>query len=240
MAMKTSTKTPAAAPTRAALESDVAPRANTRTAGAPRLKLTPLFQYSVNLKRFAIGPTPSGDRQVFGIEGGDFRFLDGSELAGKVLPLGGDWALDGPDAITRLDIRAVLEPYPVDGSPPFIFVQATGVLILPPSLRQQLQSDQSAQLQWEDAVCLSSIRLEARAPGLERSLGEAKIEGFRELFPHDSLARSPAKASASPSAAGAGTGDWSWLNHVVAVGQGRLRYLGVDWVVYSVVGDEPA
>lgn len=50
--------------------------------------------------------TPSGDRLIMPIKGGDFY---GERLKGIVRPNGADWILNRPDGTTVLDVRITLE-----------------------------------------------------------------------------------------------------------------------------------
>ncbi|WP_082942965.1 DUF3237 domain-containing protein [Mycobacterium sp. 852002-40037_SCH5390672] len=68
-----------------------------------------------------VGPGPQGVR-VF-IETGE-GIVEGERLNGKVLPVGGDWALIGPDGWCRLDVRTQLEMD--DGAA--IYVQLHGLI----------------------------------------------------------------------------------------------------------------
>ncbi|MCW5770100.1 MAG: DUF3237 domain-containing protein [Rhodospirillaceae bacterium] len=53
-----------------------------------------------------LGETPFGRRRIVGIAGGRFT---GERLSGKVLPVGGDWALIRRDGVFNIDVRALLE-----------------------------------------------------------------------------------------------------------------------------------
>ncbi len=50
--------------------------------------------------------TPSGDRQIVRIQGGEFS---GDRLRGQIRPNGADWILNRPDGTTVLDVRMTLE-----------------------------------------------------------------------------------------------------------------------------------
>jgi Protein of unknown function (DUF3237) len=69
-------------------------------------------QYLMTLQVFADPPpavlerTPSGDRQIMRIRGGEFH---GDRLQGQVRPNGADWILNRPNGITVLDVRITLE-----------------------------------------------------------------------------------------------------------------------------------
>lgn len=72
------------------------------------MKLEYLMEYSVTLQYppQALSGSPFGNRFIFPVTGGSF---EGPRLKGKILPVGGDWALQGDDEIFRLDYRATLE-----------------------------------------------------------------------------------------------------------------------------------
>ena len=54
----------------------------------------------------AIGALAQGKRAIFPITGGEFS---GPRLHGRVLPGGGDWALERADGVLELDLRVTLE-----------------------------------------------------------------------------------------------------------------------------------
>jgi hypothetical protein len=70
-----------------------------------------------------VGATPSGQRQIFDVSGGE---VSGSRVSGRVLPSGGDWILVGADGVGRLDVRAAVET----GDGARIYVQYPGVMVL--------------------------------------------------------------------------------------------------------------
>ncbi len=53
-----------------------------------------------------LGETPFGRRRIVAISGGRF---EGDRLSGKVLPVGGDWALIRRDGVFAIDVRALLQ-----------------------------------------------------------------------------------------------------------------------------------
>jgi hypothetical protein len=53
-----------------------------------------------------LGETPYGRRRIVAIAGGHFK---GDRLSGKVLPVGGDWALVRRDGVFNIDVRALLQ-----------------------------------------------------------------------------------------------------------------------------------
>jgi len=53
-----------------------------------------------------IGASPSGQRRIVPIEGGDFK---GPKLRGMVLPGGADWMLVRPDGVAQINVRMTLQ-----------------------------------------------------------------------------------------------------------------------------------
>ncbi len=83
-----------------------------------------LFDMHVDLQPAQVITTPIGIRMVFITTGGT---IDGPELAGDVMPGGGDWLLVGADGIGRVDVRAMLQTR--DGA--LIHYEARGVIKIP-------------------------------------------------------------------------------------------------------------
>lgn len=85
------------------------------------MKLEYLMTYRATLKEAVdIGAGPSGRRRIIDVTGGSF---EGPKLRGTILPSGGDWLMTGPDAVTRLDVRATFQTD--DGA--FIYASYRGV-----------------------------------------------------------------------------------------------------------------
>ncbi|MEV6552404.1 DUF3237 domain-containing protein [Streptomyces sp. NPDC051597] len=96
------------------------------------LRTAHLFDMVVDLEpRLPIGDGPLGRRVFFGSAGGTFA---GPGLRGEVLPGGGDWALFGPDATMRLDVRLTLRTH--DGA--LLYLTYGGRWATPPDLRDAL------------------------------------------------------------------------------------------------------
>jgi hypothetical protein len=67
----------------------------------------PLFDIVVDLHpKLNFGTGPFGTRVLYGSAGGTF---EGPKLRGRVLPVGGDWALFRPDGAMLLDVRLGLQ-----------------------------------------------------------------------------------------------------------------------------------
>lgn len=88
--------------------------------------LVPLMTITADLEEGQdVGKGPFGNRQIYIVKGGTF---EGSRLKGDVLGGGGDWLLQGPDGVGRLDVRATLQTH--DGA--LVYVQYFGVLAMTP------------------------------------------------------------------------------------------------------------
>ena len=70
-----------------------------------------------------IGPLPEGIRVNFYVTGGS---IEGQNVSGKILPVGGDWMIIRKDGVGILDVRATMETE--DGA--LIYTTYTGVLDL--------------------------------------------------------------------------------------------------------------
>jgi hypothetical protein len=71
------------------------------------VKTRPLFAMRLDADApFLVGETPSGERRVIAVPGGEF---EGERLSGKVLGGGADWQGVRSDGATTLDVRIVLE-----------------------------------------------------------------------------------------------------------------------------------
>ncbi len=80
------------------------------------MKLEHIMTYHADLKPVVeVGVGPFGSRNIFDVTGGSF---EGPKLRGKILPSGGDWLLNGPDGVGRLDVRA------------HIYMQYFGIIIV--------------------------------------------------------------------------------------------------------------
>jgi hypothetical protein len=167
------------------------------------------------------------------VRGGSFEFINGDKIRGQVLPHGGDWTVDGPDAVTRLDARAVFQP---EGTPglPYILFQTNGVIILPPRLRKYLIEEEGAALQWDEegVVCMSSVRFEVGSMNLVAPFLATRLASEMAQYPDD---KTDLRTPRMPAPDAVPDPDWSWLNRVMGIARGRLRRLGIDWTVYSVV-----
>jgi len=84
-----------------------------------------LFSYTGTLKSppEIIGPLPEGIRVNFYVTGGS---IEGQNVSGKILPVGGDWMIIRKDGVGILDVRATMETE--DGA--LIYTTYTGVLDL--------------------------------------------------------------------------------------------------------------
>jgi Protein of unknown function (DUF3237) len=90
-----------------------------------------LCDLRVDLEPAQVIDTPVGLRMVFIAKGGR---IEGPELAGELLPGGGDWLLVGDDAIGRVDVRATIRT----DDEALIHYRARGVIQVPPDGPQRL------------------------------------------------------------------------------------------------------
>jgi hypothetical protein len=199
----------------------------------PGFELIPLLSCQIDLGIVPIGVTPRGMSQLFYVKGGSFEFINGDNIRGQVLPYGGDWTVDGTDAVTRLDARAIFQPEGVAGLP-YIMFQTNGVIILPPTLRQYLVVQDKAMLDWdaEGVVCMSSVRFEVASTSLFEPFLKTRLASELAQYPDD---KTDLRTPQLPAPDAAPVPDWGWLNRVMGMARGRLRHLGIDWTVYSVV-----
>jgi hypothetical protein len=83
-----------------------------------------------------VGETSLGARRIFCMRGGTFC---GPDIAGEVLPGGGDWVLVRRDGVAQLDIRMTLRTD--DGE--LVYVSASGILDMSPELRARILRGES-------------------------------------------------------------------------------------------------
>ncbi len=115
-----------------------------------------------------VGPGPFGTRQLFEVQGGDFK---GPRLQGRVLPSGGDWMLIGQDNVGRLDVRLMLET----ADEALIYMQFRGVLELNDLVAAAASGTREPE--FEDAYFVTQPRFETgdtRYAWLNRSVGLAE------------------------------------------------------------------
>ncbi len=85
------------------------------------MNLVQEFTFTAMLKPpLPIGPGPMGTRMYYEVTGGE---MIGDRLRGTVLG-GGEWALVGPDAFLRIDVRLEVETH--DGA--YLYIQYSGLL----------------------------------------------------------------------------------------------------------------
>ena len=90
-----------------------------------------LADLSVDLEPAQRVPTPVGNRTVFIAKGGRIK---GPNIAGEILPGGGDWLLTGSDGIGRVEARVTIR---TDDNALISFT-AGGLIQLPPDGFQRL------------------------------------------------------------------------------------------------------
>ena len=135
------------------------------------LQLEPLLDYHVDLEfPRLVGPGPYGNRWVFDVKGGTFKFHE-SGMTGTLRPSGGDWMLVGQDNVGRLDVRVMLET--TDEA--LIYMQFRGVLELNDLVAAAASGTREPE--FEDAYFVTQPRFETgdtRYAWLNRSVGLAE------------------------------------------------------------------
>ena len=85
------------------------------------MKLEPLCEVVAYVSSIPVGPSTWGIRLVAPVVEGTVK---GSKISGKLLPVGGDWALIRADGCLEIDVRAVIETD--DGA--FIYTYYKGIV----------------------------------------------------------------------------------------------------------------
>jgi hypothetical protein len=130
--------------------------------------------YRASLKPpLEIGQGPYGTRSFFEVTGGE---VQGERLNGKLLTGGGDWALIGPDAWARLDVRAQIET--VDGAR--ILLTYYGVLQLNEAMQRAMAT--AGGTEYVDHYFRTTPRYETGDPRYEW-LNQTVFVGVGHLLP---------------------------------------------------------
>jgi hypothetical protein len=117
------------------------------------MELVHEFTYRAELKPpVAVGAGPFGERVIFEVKGGDE--VVGERLSGTIGTGGGDWILNGPDGIGRLDVRLTIHTH----DDAHVYVQYTGILAYNDAVMAAINGERASD--YGDHYFRTSVRLE--------------------------------------------------------------------------------